>query len=87
LGCFVSEYRLCLSFEKKLGWATFWAIFSQTHLITLPYKQCQLKVSGGSVTRVAFEKLPGTTKCIFFQRGSVRPFHASFATGSSNVST
>jgi hypothetical protein len=21
---------------KKLGWATFWAIFSQTHLVTLP---------------------------------------------------
>jgi hypothetical protein len=25
-----SKYRLCIAFDKKTGWATFWAIFSQT---------------------------------------------------------
>jgi hypothetical protein len=27
--------------DKKFGWATFWAIFSQTHLVTL--LKCQQK--------------------------------------------
>jgi hypothetical protein len=26
---------LCTNFNKKTGWATFGAIFSQTHLVTL----------------------------------------------------
>jgi hypothetical protein len=26
---------VCLKFGKKLGWAVFWATFSQTHLVTL----------------------------------------------------
>jgi hypothetical protein len=25
----------CINFDKKLVWATFWATFSQTHLVTL----------------------------------------------------
>jgi hypothetical protein len=24
-----------INFDQKTGWATFWAIFSQTHLVTL----------------------------------------------------
>jgi hypothetical protein len=27
--------KLCIKFDKKMGWATFWAIFSKTHLVTL----------------------------------------------------
>jgi hypothetical protein len=27
--------KLFINFDKK-GWATFWAFFSQTHLVTLP---------------------------------------------------
>jgi hypothetical protein len=27
--------KLCIDFNKKWVWATFWAIFSQTHLVTL----------------------------------------------------
>jgi hypothetical protein len=30
-----SMYRLCINFGKRNGWATSWAIFSQTHLVTL----------------------------------------------------
>jgi hypothetical protein len=26
---------VCIHFGEKIGWATFWAIFSQTHLVTL----------------------------------------------------
>jgi hypothetical protein len=26
---------LCIKFAKKLRWATFWAMFSKTHLVTL----------------------------------------------------
>jgi hypothetical protein len=25
----------CINFDKKVGWATLWAIFSQTHPVTL----------------------------------------------------
>jgi hypothetical protein len=25
----------CVCFDIKMGWAKFWAIFSQTHLVTL----------------------------------------------------
>jgi hypothetical protein len=28
-------FTLCLILDKKLGWATFWVTFSQTHLVTL----------------------------------------------------
>jgi hypothetical protein len=27
--------KLCISFDQKIGWATFWAIFSKTHLVAL----------------------------------------------------
>jgi hypothetical protein len=27
--------KLCLNFDKKIDWATFWAIFSQTYLTSL----------------------------------------------------
>jgi hypothetical protein len=27
--------KTCINFYKKIGWATFWAIFSQTRLVTL----------------------------------------------------
>jgi hypothetical protein len=28
-----------ISFEQKMGWATFWANFSQTHRVTLPCRR------------------------------------------------
>jgi hypothetical protein len=28
-------YKLCINFDKKTAWAKFWAIFSETHLVTL----------------------------------------------------
>jgi hypothetical protein len=27
--------QLCNDFDKKMGWAIYWATFSQTHLVTL----------------------------------------------------
>jgi hypothetical protein len=27
--------KFCMDFVKKMAWATFWAIFTQTHLVTL----------------------------------------------------
>jgi hypothetical protein len=32
---FFHKHRLCSNFDKKLDWDRFWAIFSQTHLVTL----------------------------------------------------
>jgi hypothetical protein len=32
---YMSRYRLSIKFDKKTGWATLWAIFSQTHPVTL----------------------------------------------------
>jgi hypothetical protein len=29
------DKQLSVNFDKKMGWATFWAILSQTHLVTL----------------------------------------------------
>jgi hypothetical protein len=29
------KYKLCINFGKKISWATFWAIFSKSHLVTL----------------------------------------------------
>jgi hypothetical protein len=29
------EIHVCIGFDKKMDWATFWAIFSQTHLAAL----------------------------------------------------
>jgi hypothetical protein len=31
-GYFIPRLSSCINFAKKMGWATFWAIFSQTHL-------------------------------------------------------
>jgi hypothetical protein len=35
LGYFVPWTSLSIILTKKLGWGTFWAIFSQTHQVTL----------------------------------------------------
>jgi hypothetical protein len=40
-GILFPRYQLCINFEQKMGWATFWAIFSQTHLVTLNRKPKQ----------------------------------------------
>jgi hypothetical protein len=32
---FHATYHLCINFDKKIGWATFWAIFSQNNPGTL----------------------------------------------------
>jgi hypothetical protein len=32
---FLPLKKLCINFVQKMGWATFWAIFSQSHLGTL----------------------------------------------------
>jgi hypothetical protein len=32
---FPGMYIFCVYFDKKMGWATFWSIFSQAHLVTL----------------------------------------------------
>jgi hypothetical protein len=32
---FVLVCKLCINFDKKMGWATFWEIFLQTDLVTL----------------------------------------------------
>jgi hypothetical protein len=35
LGFLFPRLKLCNDFDKKKHWATFWAILSQTHLVTL----------------------------------------------------
>jgi hypothetical protein len=35
------------SFWQKMGWATFWVIFLQLHLVSLATSMCQLKVRAG----------------------------------------
>jgi hypothetical protein len=35
LGIFILSKKLCIDFDKKMAWAKVWAIFSQTHLVTL----------------------------------------------------
>jgi hypothetical protein len=32
---FFNSVNSCINVYEKMGWATFWAIFSQTHLVTL----------------------------------------------------
>jgi hypothetical protein len=34
-GVLFSMLKVLCSVWQKMGWATFWAIFSQTHLVTL----------------------------------------------------
>jgi hypothetical protein len=34
--------------QKKTGWATFWATFSQTHLVTLAATQKEVEAEGNS---------------------------------------
>jgi hypothetical protein len=31
-----SKVKVLYSFSQEMSWATFWATFSQTHLVTLP---------------------------------------------------
>jgi hypothetical protein len=35
LGYFFPHFRLYINFDKKVAWASFWAIFSRTHLVTM----------------------------------------------------
>jgi hypothetical protein len=35
-GLLLACLKVCLKFDKEEAWATFKAIFSQTHLVTLP---------------------------------------------------
>jgi hypothetical protein len=41
---FIHEKKLCTNFDKKNSWATFWAMFSQTHLVTLTADLKQLAI-------------------------------------------
>jgi hypothetical protein len=41
LGLLFPQYQLCITFDKKIRWATFWATFS--HLVTLVTKFNLLK--------------------------------------------
>jgi hypothetical protein len=43
------RYRLCINFDNKIGWATFGATFSQTHLVTLQKSDKSKKCSPGGV--------------------------------------
>jgi hypothetical protein len=35
LGTFFTWYKLCINYKNTMAWATFRAIFSQSHLVTL----------------------------------------------------
>jgi hypothetical protein len=35
LGSSFAGVKLSINFDKKTGWATFWAMFANTHLVTL----------------------------------------------------
>jgi hypothetical protein len=35
---FHGKSHVCTYLVERMGWATFWAIFSQTHLVTLPIR-------------------------------------------------
>jgi hypothetical protein len=43
LGYYFHRKKLCVKFDEKMGWATFWAIFSQNHLVALtPFRRALL---------------------------------------------
>jgi hypothetical protein len=44
LGCFVTRLVLCID-TRKMGWAKLWAIFPQTHLVTLKTKSADAPLS------------------------------------------
>jgi hypothetical protein len=57
--------KLRIYVGQKMGWATFWVIFSQTHLVALPISQRQLEFQAG---------LQFTNKiliCLPWRRGAV----------------
>jgi hypothetical protein len=45
LGYFFPRKMLCVDFAEKISWATFWAIFLQTHLATLIGSVCDGAIS------------------------------------------
>jgi hypothetical protein len=56
-----STVRAMRQFCPKLDWATFWATFSQTHLVTLPPTD--------------IETCPGVAMRTYIGRESIRPFY------------
>jgi hypothetical protein len=41
-----STVKIIVILTKKMGWATFWSIFSQTHLVTCNGEKVQLSTVG-----------------------------------------
>jgi hypothetical protein len=35
-GYILPRLRLCINYGEKMGWSTFWRLFLQNHLVTLP---------------------------------------------------
>jgi hypothetical protein len=79
---------LRINFEKKMGLATFWAIFSQAHLVTLAADH---RWSGGASASAAWShlgspKLNGNNNnnsCRWYTRATptTRPHHSLFVPG------
>jgi hypothetical protein len=53
-GLLFSSGPVMYYFDKKMGWATFWATFSKTHLVTLPGNYCK----GGKTPQRSFSRYP-----------------------------
>jgi hypothetical protein len=64
-GLLFPRCQLCINFDKK-GWATFWATFSQAHLVTLTtfhQNECLLQLNTEHMLRYFLEdfRLSGKT--------------------------
>jgi hypothetical protein len=53
---------VCIYFDKKTGWATFWATLSQAHPVTLLPVHCRTKRSKEIGYRKLLCKLPSIEK-------------------------
>jgi hypothetical protein len=57
-GLLFSAVKVMYSFWQKMAWATFWAIFSPTHLVTLRFDN--FAAAAGTVTNIVDEVRRGS---------------------------
>jgi hypothetical protein len=70
VGLIFPRGRICIEFDKKTGWATCWALFSQTHLVALAATDFGLNVAIGQASRKQF-----STISFLFQSNASIFFH------------
>jgi hypothetical protein len=75
-GASFKKYSSCINFDRKIGWATFWVIFSQTHLVTLVPGLVMVSLSGWFGFGESAGKQDGETKKLFPQKKTFFSFSA-----------